>query len=61
MRQTLKRARALHLSVALLPDWYDVDTAADLDRLRAELVVLPEDDLPFTRRFFARQFPPSPA
>ena len=56
-RQTLDRAQTLRLSVALLPPWYDVDTAADLTRLRAELDVLSDNDLPFTRRFFARHFP----
>jgi rSAM/selenodomain-associated transferase 1 len=34
---TLERARALELSVSLLPPWFDVDTPADLDRLRADL------------------------
>ncbi len=34
---TLARARALGLSVRLLPPWFDVDTADDLARLRAEL------------------------
>ena len=34
---TLARARALSLHVRLLPAWFDVDTAADLRRLRAEL------------------------
>jgi rSAM/selenodomain-associated transferase 1 len=50
--QTLARAEALGLSVALLPPWYDVDTAADLDRLRTDLAELPADALPHTRRFF---------
>jgi len=36
-RATLERARALGLSVHLLPPWFDVDTADDLARLRAEL------------------------
>jgi len=36
-RATLERARALGLSVHLLPPWFDVDTAADLARLRADL------------------------
>jgi rSAM/selenodomain-associated transferase 1 len=51
--QTLSRAEALGLNVALLPPWYDVDTAADLDRLRAELATLPAEALVHTRRFFA--------
>jgi rSAM/selenodomain-associated transferase 1 len=52
--QTLARAEAMGLSVALLPSWYDVDTATDLDRLRAELATLPAEALPHTRRFFNR-------
>ncbi len=51
--QTLARAEALGLSVALLPPWYDVDTAADLERLWAELADLPPEALPYTRRFLA--------
>ena len=53
--QTLDRAAALGLSVALLPPWYDVDTAADLERLRIELAGLPPQALTCTRRFFARE------
>lgn len=51
--QTLSQAEALGLNVALLPPWYDVDTAADLDRLRTELMALPAEALPHSRRFFA--------
>ncbi len=35
--QTLDRAAATRLEVVALPRWYDVDDAAALDRLRAEL------------------------
>jgi rSAM/selenodomain-associated transferase 1 len=49
--QTLARARMMGLRVALLPAWYDVDTAADLDRLRAEIAALPANALFHTRRF----------
>ena len=49
--QTLARAESLGLRVALLPSWYDVDTAPDLDRLRAEVASLPPDTVPHTRRF----------
>jgi rSAM/selenodomain-associated transferase 1 len=52
--QTLDRAEALGLGVALLPPWYDVDTPADLDRLRAELATLPAGALPHTRRWLRR-------
>lgn len=37
MDETLERAKTAGLSVAKLPPWYDVDTAADLLRLAAEL------------------------
>jgi hypothetical protein len=36
---TLDRARGLGLRVRLLPAWFDVDTEADLRRLREELAV----------------------
>ncbi|MBE3073400.1 MAG: TIGR04282 family arsenosugar biosynthesis glycosyltransferase, partial [Actinobacteria bacterium] len=51
--QTLDRAAVLGLSVAVLPAWYDVDTAADLQRLRVEVNGLPPDTLRSTRRFLA--------
>jgi rSAM/selenodomain-associated transferase 1 len=51
--QTLERAEALGLSVALTPPWYDVDTASDLERLRNELASLPPQALSYTRYFFA--------
>ncbi len=53
MAQTMERAAARGFSVAVLPPWYDVDTAADLDRLRGDLACLPDEALPSTRRFFA--------
>ena len=37
VRDTLALADELGLRVALLPAWYDVDTAAELERLRGEL------------------------
>ena len=51
--QTLARAAAIGLGVALLPPWYDVDTGDDLDRLQGDLATLPARALPHTRRFFA--------
>jgi rSAM/selenodomain-associated transferase 1 len=54
LAQTLDHAAALGLSVALLPPWYDVDTAPDLDRLRAEVATLPQDAVPYTRRLLAK-------
>jgi rSAM/selenodomain-associated transferase 1 len=35
--QTMERAAASGLSVSVLPEWYDVDEPADLDRLRADV------------------------
>jgi len=49
--QTLARARQLGLSVHCLPEWYDVDTAADLDRLRAEFHAHPNHPARHTREF----------
>ena len=53
--QTLARAEALGLSVALLPAWYDVDVAADLERLQGELASLPDEALRHTRCFLMEQ------
>ncbi|MGH7354245.1 MAG: TIGR04282 family arsenosugar biosynthesis glycosyltransferase [Candidatus Rokuibacteriota bacterium] len=39
---TLARARAAGLRTVCLPAWFDVDTPADLERLRAELDATPE-------------------
>jgi rSAM/selenodomain-associated transferase 1 len=50
LRDTLTLAVALGLRVALLPRWYDVDTADDLARLRAELRAA-ADVAPRTRAF----------
>ncbi len=53
MRQSLQRAAQAGLRAALLPEWYDVDTPADLARLQAELESLPPAALPHTRAFLA--------
>jgi glycosyltransferase A (GT-A) superfamily protein (DUF2064 family) len=53
--QTLERAEALDLRVSMLPPWYDVDTAVDLARLRAEVGGLSSDALSHTRRFLEQQ------
>lgn len=37
LRQVLARARALKLRYVLLPEWYDIDTVADLAELGREL------------------------
>jgi rSAM/selenodomain-associated transferase 1 len=44
-RRTIEVAGRLNLAVSLLEPWYDVDTAADLDRLCREVAALPEDDV----------------
>ena len=41
LAQTIARARELHLDVALLPAWYDVDDASTLRRLCDELFDAP--------------------
>jgi rSAM/selenodomain-associated transferase 1 len=52
-RETLDRAHELGLNVMALPEWYDVDTAADLKRLRDELANLPPSIAPATRAALA--------
>jgi rSAM/selenodomain-associated transferase 1 len=47
--QTLARARRQRLAVAVLPRWWDVDTPADVERLRRWLAAHPTR-LPHTRR-----------
>ena len=49
---TLARARASGLRTARLPAWFDVDTPADLERLRAALDAAP-DTAAQTRRLLA--------
>lgn len=51
--QTLERAHALALRVHRLPLWYDLDTPADLDRLRARLAAAPPETCPATRQLLA--------
>ena len=51
LADTLAIAQELGLRVALLPAWYDVDTAAELERLRGELAGLPPSVAAHTRRW----------
>ena len=51
VRDTLALAEELGLRTALLPTWYDVDTAAELERLRAELAKRSEEVARHTRAF----------
>lgn len=50
--ETLQRAAALGLKVALLPTWFDIDTYEDLQRLQAMLVHTEGDAPRHTRQFF---------
>ncbi len=56
LEQTLNKADALNLSVHLLPTWYDVDTAKEIQRLRDELKTLPPTSLIHSRKFLAEWF-----
>lgn len=51
---TLAQARAAKLTTALLPVGYDIDYAADLRRLAAELTTLPSSVAAHTRAFLDR-------
>jgi rSAM/selenodomain-associated transferase 1 len=53
VRDTLALAEQLGLRAALLPSWYDVDTVAELARLRTELAMLPITVARHTRAFLA--------
>jgi hypothetical protein len=54
MRETLALAAEEGLAVAQLPIWYDVDTAAELDRLCDELAILPRERASYTREFLSK-------
>lgn len=58
--ETVRRAAALGLTLASLPQWYDVDTPADLRRLQASLDGPDAADAPRTRRFFDERSPLGP-
>jgi glycosyltransferase A (GT-A) superfamily protein (DUF2064 family) len=51
VRDTLALAAEMGLRVALLPTWYDVDTAAELERLRTEIAGSGENVARHTRAF----------
>ena len=51
---TLALAAAMGVTVSLLPEWYDVDTGAELDHLAAEIAALDGDSRALhTRRCLA--------
>jgi hypothetical protein len=54
--ETLQRAEERGLSVARLPEWYDVDVYEDLQRLAEELRSLPDDVARHTRALLAYGF-----
>jgi rSAM/selenodomain-associated transferase 1 len=53
LADTLARAEALGIRVALLPEHYDIDVIADVRRLARELAGLGADIAPNTRRWLA--------
>jgi uncharacterized protein len=53
LMDTVRIARRANLGVTLLPVWYDVDTAAELEQLVAELPELPNDRAVNTRKVLA--------
>jgi rSAM/selenodomain-associated transferase 1 len=52
--QTLERARAAALLTRSLPEWYDVDTVAELRRLVVDLARMSIDRAPCTRAHLAK-------
>ncbi len=54
LRQTLAAAEAAGRRAALLPTWYDVDTAQEVERLRAELAADAAAFAPRTRAMLQR-------
>jgi rSAM/selenodomain-associated transferase 1 len=56
LSHTLAKCKNLELKVDLLPTWYDVDTAADIERLREELTTLPDHALGHTRVLLESSF-----
>lgn len=51
LAQSLARAEDAGLSTTLLPYWYDVDTADDIQRLQEEIDLISPDRLIHTRRY----------
>lgn len=58
--ETTHRAAAKGLRVACLPSWYDIDTPADLERLRANLREEENITCPHTQRYLLHQIDNSP-
>jgi hypothetical protein len=51
--ETLRRAESAGLRVVCLPSWFDIDTAADLERLRQQMAEMGEAAPRYTRQFFS--------
>ena len=60
LAETERRARAAGLALARLPGWFDVDTAADLGRLRASLARGEGAPAPATRALLEAWAAPAP-
>lgn len=61
LADTLALAATMGVEVVLLPSWYDVDTAAELETLQAELAHAQNGTAPHTRGFLARWGQSQPA
>lgn len=44
LEQTLERAREIGLETVLLPEWYDVDSVAEFERLKRDILNSPASD-----------------
>jgi hypothetical protein len=57
LQDTLALAKKENLRTALLPYWYDVDTATELNRLATDLQTAGHQTAPCTRRFLQNLIP----
>lgn len=53
LAETIKRAKQAELSTQLLPGWYDLDKAQELNRFVAELAIAEADKAVYTRQALA--------
>ena len=60
LSQIQARATASHLALSLLPEWYDIDTMADLQRLQQEITT-DQIHLRYTGRYLKKLSLPLPA
>jgi rSAM/selenodomain-associated transferase 1 len=52
LERSIAKAEVMNLQIALLPEWYDVDTERDIKRLLKEIHDFPSNQLENTKRFF---------